>query len=464
VRAVVEQVADQRTLQADLLSRLRGQDHVHGMPAENAKDVSEALVESSAETATECSAVDMLLVVELCSSCRFRDFARLARLADRFLPDVPLMSTEVLLRLGTAYAALGALNAPLFDAVARALLVAWHPDHMKEPPRVADLAEVARAFAAQRLRHEELLDRLAALLVVTEASPDDALSLLRSHALLRADSGLGDLWSALEQQAAPGGFATLGHIGRASGLCHALLLSRRADSRLEDLCELLEALAGPLLGAEPAYWTSGEGRALHNRCVLLRSAMRYLYRDTYSTMSLAVKAAFRRIHRMELPERERRPMVHFVKKLSRSLEKLRIGHHCMVERGPFVLDIVERDRKVVWECNHFDKFYAGTNEKIAAASLQERIVKMMGYRVVQIPHWQWNKVRHKRQRLEYVRMSRYYAIKDRREFSPSDEPSEDVVSSAFDNLGEYFFRKDRPSAPFSWFQPRYDASNRLPQV
>ena len=27
-----------------------------------------------------------------------------------------------------------------------------------------------------------------------------------------------------------------------------------------------------------------------------------------------------------------------------------------------------------------------------------------------------------------------------------------------DYLGEYFFKKDRPSSPWSWFQPRYDAS------
>lgn len=53
--------------------------------------------------------------------------------------------------------------------------------------------------------------------------------------------------------------------------------------------------------------------------------------------------------------------------------------------------------------------------------LQERIVKAMGYRVVQVPHWHWNKIRHRKQRIEYIRMSRYYALKDRREMVPRDE-------------------------------------------
>ena len=30
--------------------------------------------------------------------------------------------------------------------------------------------------------------------------------------------------------------------------------------------------------------------------------------------------------------------------------------------------------------------------------------------VVQVPHWHWNKIRHKKQRTEYIRMSRYLAL------------------------------------------------------
>merc|ERR1712232_188446 len=157
-------------------------------------------------------------------------------------------------------------------------------------------------------------------------------------------------------------------------------------------------------------------------------------------------------------------MVNFIRKLSAVLTKMKVGHLCNVDRGPFILDIVERDRKLVYECNHFDRFYVGTTEKIASMCLQERIVKAMGYRVVQIPHWQWNKIKHRRQRAEYMRMSRYYAIKDRRDFAPRDEELTDVAVNELDHLGEYFFQKERPTSAWSWFQPRYDASLRLPST
>eukprot|EP00438_Fugacium_kawagutii_P016252 Skav226615 [mRNA] locus=scaffold2041:222073:223294:- [translate_table: standard] len=104
--------------------------------------------------------------------------------------------------------------------------------------------------------------------------------------------------------------------------------------------------------------------------------------------------------------------------------------------------------------------------------LQERIVKAMGYRVVQVPHWHWNKIRHRKQRIEYIRMSRYYALKDRREMVPRDEELQelqgaagreefwalevqDVAVNELDFLGEYFFRKDMPQTHFAWFQPRF---------
>ena len=103
-------------------------------------------------------------------------------------------------------------------------------------------------------------------------------------------------------------------------------------------------------------------------------------------------------------------------------------------------------------------------DKIATMCLQERLVKAMGYRIVQVPHWQWNKLKWKRQRVEYVRMSRYYAIKDRRELAPRDEEPHDVANNTLDHLGEYFFQKDAPASSWSWFQPRYDASRRLPGV
>jgi len=247
-----------------------------------------------------------------------------------------------------------------------------------------------------------------------------------------------------------------------SELAYVLFLSQRAGGRLGDVSELLAAAAPQILAAEDASWATAEGAALHRRLLLLRSALRYLHREAYRALPGEAAAALRRVHRAEPARREPRPLVSFTRKLSGVLTKMKIGHMCNAERGPLVLDIVERDRKVVYECNHFDRFYSGTIDKIASMCLQERIVKAMGYRVVQVPHWQWNRIKHRRQRVEYLRMSRYYAIKDRREFAPRDEPPQDVATSEFDHLGEYFFRKEQPSSAWSWFQPQYDYKKRLP--
>lgn len=269
-----------------------------------------------------------------------------------------------------------------------------------------------------------------------------------------------DLLTLLEQRALEPGLSLLGP-SPLSQICQCLFLCGHSGARLQDIAAMLDAMSGAVLSAERSSWLIGEGPALLRRLLLLRSAMRYLHRDAYQDLSANAKSAFRLVHRLEPPTREPRPIVSFVKKLSHVLQKIKVGHLCNAERGAFMLDVVERDRKLVYECNHFDRFYTGTTEKIASHCLQERVVKAMGYRVVQIPHWQWNKVRHKKQRTEYIRMSRYYAIKDRREHAPRDEAPNDVASNQFDYLGEYFFRKERPSASWSWFQPRYDASKRV---
>lgn len=439
---------------------------------------------------------DLVLTAELCRDERVRDYVLMAQLAERLVPQVPAASTPLLVRIGSAYASLGVLHSPIFFALAKALLQAWaRPQGAagsgSGPVPVAELTEVARCFAAQRMRHEELFGRLSELLRAaggaTAATPAEALSLLHSYAFLRLggsgapplfsagseeplmgglmESELGeDLWSALEAQVLQPSAKERG-ADAVSELCYILLLARRSSSRVEDIANMLEQVAPELLAMPPEQWFSEPRRAaMHRRVLLLRSAVRYLHPEAYKELPLKVREVFRRAHRMDRPLAEPRPTTSFTRKLSAALTKLRIGNSVNVEKGPFILDVMERDRKVVYECNHFDRFYVMSTEKIATMSLQERIIKAMGFRVVQVPHWQWSRIKHRRQRAEYIRMSRYYAIKDRREFVARDEPPEDVAVNEFDYLGEYFFRKDRPMSHWSWFQPRYEAALRLPQI
>jgi hypothetical protein len=358
---------------------------------------------------------------------------------------------------------MGALNVPLFEAIAVELMNQTLKDASSAAP-VSQLTEIARCFALQRMRHkplfEQLLQHLDAQGGAPAASPTEALSLLRSISSLRLDREFG-LWHGLEQQVVSSGVGNLAPLV-AANLCHALFVSRQDAERLDFVLELLHVVASHITSAEDAYWSSQDGQRLHHRALLLRSALRYLHQTEYKSLPVDVASALRLMHRKDLPLQEVKPSVNFVRKLSHVLTKLKIGHLCNADRGPLVFDVVERDRKLVYECNHFDRFYAGTVEKIAERCLQERIVKAMGYRVVQIPHWQWNKLHRLRQRTEYIRMSRYYAIKDRREISLRDEVPGDVAVSDMDYMGEYFFRKESPSSSWSWFSPRYDAKRRLP--
>mmetsp|Transcript_86349 Transcript_86349/g.219948 ORF Transcript_86349/g.219948 Transcript_86349/m.219948 type:complete len:513 (-) Transcript_86349:77-1615(-) len=465
LRALLQQVAHEGKAEEPLLQRLRGGPVAASSTPKDGVGTTEgeAAPEDEAVKFVECGADELVLTAEVCASRRFRDFVLLGALATRLAPEMQKASPDVLRRTGTAFASLGVLNAPLFQALAGAWLETWAAGG--EVPKMALLAEVARSFSSQRMRHELFFDRLAAHLATNgakAATPAEALSILHSHASLRLGTELGDdLWGELEAQASSEGLANMG-VGPLSDLCYVLVLSRRADTRQEELCEMLEVLVGPVLGAKEEFWASGAGYALHNRMLLLRSVTRYLYKESYRALPDKVVHAFRKVHRMELPRKIAKPTVSFTRKLSEVLRKMKVGHIVNAESGPFVFDLVERDRKIVYECLHFDRFYAGTVDKVETMCLQERVVKAMGYRVIQVPHWQWNKIKHRRQRSEYLRMSRYYAIKDSRELSPRDEVPEDVALNAFDYMGEYFFKKEQPASSWSWFQPRYDAKRRLP--
>ncbi|CAK9037990.1 unnamed protein product [Durusdinium trenchii] len=477
LQALVRQAAMSGHLEESALKQLHGES-----PVERAQDLPEVVktpgtsegdgelvaedalepVESSGSDTSKllpCDFTDFVSIADLCRSEGLRNFVALGQLADRMVKELAkpdLAQADELLRLASTFATLGVLHPPLFASLTKSLLSLWKDKDSSAT--ASQVARLARACAAQRFRHEELFGRMANLLRtrLSALSSQEALSLLFSHASLRLAPPYGELdegmWQALEKHAMSEDISP----EAALKLCHALFLSRRVDEKsVPQVVELLSSAAEKLQQRPLSL-------GLHRRVLLLRSAVRYLHREAYKELPKEVHDLFRKAHRMEAPMNVKQPVL-FVRKLSHCLTKLKIGHIVMAERGPFTFDLVERDRKVVYECNHFDRFYANSTEKIASASLQERIVKAMGYRVVQVPHWQWNRIKHRRQRMEYIRMSRYYALKDRREWAPRDEELQDVAVNELDYLGEYFFRKEMPNTHWAWFQPRYDASKRIPE-
>lgn len=481
VKELLQQIAEVGRLKASLLQHLRGQaSQDSDLAGDGETTVAVASTDGTEEHEPEeeeeetCYLEDFLLTAELCSATRFRDFVLLSQLGDKLAAEVASAGSEVLMRVSTSFSSLGVLHPPLFTALAKALLQVLPSSHHGSEDSLGlsgQLVRLARAFAAQRHRHEELFGRIAQTLRLSglkDLSSEEALSLLHSHAFLRLagphlqDGELGKLWGQLQDHVLAPGADALGP-EPLTELCYVLFLARRVDQEtgLPLVCCMLEQATPALLRIPAASWTTKP--ALHQRLLLLRSALRYLHREAYASLPVDTQQLLRRVHRMESPPRDLRPIVAFTRKLSTVLRKLKIGHIVNAERGPFVLDVVERDRKLVYECNHFDRFYVNSIEKIASLCLQERILKAMGYKVIQVPHWQWNRIKHRRQRMEYIRMSRYYAVKDARELAPRDEQPQDVAVNDFDFLGEYFFRKDLPRSSWSWFQPRYDASKRLAQ-
>mmetsp|Transcript_19126 Transcript_19126/g.41215 ORF Transcript_19126/g.41215 Transcript_19126/m.41215 type:complete len:542 (-) Transcript_19126:165-1790(-) len=470
LQSLLQQVAQEGKLEEALSQRLRGVAAAAAAKKEE-KEEEEEEEEGGAEdesvgtsSLVKCERDDLLLTAEVCSAQKLKDYVLLSALGQRLLPEVEKAPKEMLLRTGSAFASLGVLHPELFQALAKGWLHLWNGD--AAPESIGELAEVASSFSKQRVRHEELLDKLGERLELaggaSKATPQEALSLMHSFAFLRLSSSLGETWKELEKKVMDQGLGKLS-LPELSELCYIFVLSRESDSRQDELCEMLKVLAGHVLNASPEYWKSPEGATVHKRVMLLRSVMRYMYKDAYKTqVPDSVVHAFRKLHRMERPNTTIKPAVNFTRKLSTILRKMRIGHIVNAEAGPFTFDIVERDRKLVYECLHFDRYYAGTIEKIETMCLQERVVKAMGYRIVSIPHWQWNKIKHRRQRAEYLRMSRYYAIKDNRELMPRDDVPFDTALNPFDFMGEFFFKKERPSSAWSWFQPRYDYRRRLP--
>ncbi|KAF4695743.1 hypothetical protein FOZ62_022981, partial [Perkinsus olseni] len=179
-----------------------------------------------------------------------------------------------------------------------------------------------------------------------------------------------------------------------------------------------------------------------------------------------------------------------ITQLSLILRKLKVAHFVRARRGPFTFDILERDRRLIWECNNFDRYYGGfcqlhvegslglvllggvvrlgfcpecslhrsSFDKLAPRRLEERILKAMGYKIVQVPFWHWRRVTLKSRRIDMIRMSRFIALRDFRERhmaqGDADQYSDPTKfnarecaldSNSFQYIGENFFKAQKPS-------------------
>eukprot|EP00375_Theileria_parva_P003208 XP_765889.1 hypothetical protein [Theileria parva strain Muguga] len=106
----------------------------------------------------------------------------------------------------------------------------------------------------------------------------------------------------------------------------------------------------------------------------------------------------------------------FTDKVSEHLRRMRIRCETNVYKNGVLLDILESDQNLVWLCNSYHRFYATTFNMTANSKLLTKLIKAFGYKVSIINYYQWGRMKCKRTRFTFLRMARYYALKDRREY------------------------------------------------
>ncbi|CDR95764.1 hypothetical protein, conserved [Babesia bigemina] len=102
--------------------------------------------------------------------------------------------------------------------------------------------------------------------------------------------------------------------------------------------------------------------------------------------------------------------------VSEHLTKLRIRHETGIYANGVLLDIMEKDRNVVWLCNSYHRFYAASFDPTAESKAMERLIRAFGFKTCPINYYQWGRLKAKRTRFAYLRMARYYALHDQREY------------------------------------------------
>ncbi|XP_026192434.1 uncharacterized protein LOC34622509 [Cyclospora cayetanensis] len=369
------------------------------------------------------------LLLEGCFAAGMREFSvvsGLLNIARTAVAESPESLLQQLPRLSRAVRSLAFLHFDFFRDAEIAVA-------QTGPSRVAslwsgrDLCSVVEAFAQQRMPSAALVT--TAEFVLQQQQPllplATAARLLLACAQLdvQVESVLQPLQERLQQLLE--GQLQQRELGRVEALAlgsaaeAALLLYHHPQCFQQErwmtlLLSCVERVAAFAAEQQEAFWIFPSNARLHRQLLLCRLALRTLSRHSYEHLDVETRRALRQLQRVELTHTPRPPTV-FVQKFSAILSKLRIAHQAYAMRGILCFDILERDRKLAWSCDGADRFYVHTNSKTATVRLHEKITRGLGIRMAHCAYWQWNKMKARRTRIEFVRMSRYYALQDRRE-------------------------------------------------
>jgi hypothetical protein len=211
-----------------------------------------------------------------------------------------------------------------------------------------------------------------------------------------------------------------------------------------------------------------QNTSIMNKLRTIRNAVYFLHRDTiYDQLSDPLKSwlsctdldadqCSRSLVETRRPCRQ-------IKQISDVLMSENVSHSVNTKVGAYKVDILERDRKIVWEFDSRDRFYTDHNQKTQASyyALKSRVLKAMGYQVIHIPYWQWDKMRNAKLQKDYCRTSRFLALSDLREknvlhadprkFTLSEISTTSAAIGGFHN--EEIYRKQQPKQAWVWNKP-----------
>ncbi|XP_954374.1 uncharacterized protein TA21070 [Theileria annulata] len=143
------------------------------------------------------------------------------------------------------------------------------------------------------------------------------------------------------------------------------------------------------------------------------SYIKCLHKDLYNSLPETDKAKLMEIL-LKYNETKRFKSSIFTDKVSEHLRRMRIRCETNVYKNGVLLDILESDQNLVWLCNSYHRFYATTFNMTANSKLLTKLIKAFGYKVSVINYYQWGRMKCKRTRFAFLRMARYYTLKDRR--------------------------------------------------
>ncbi|KJP85037.1 hypothetical protein AK88_04258 [Plasmodium fragile] len=186
--------------------------------------------------------------------------------------------------------------------------------------------------------------------------------------------------------------------------------------------KLLLQLHEELKDEEKILLLEKENKKVLQMITIVRTYLRYKKRRLYDNLPKGVKRVLKKLQSLYADEEySKRKDRKFVQKVSWHLIKLRIPHVKNGNKGGIPLDILEKNKKLVWMCFSYHQYYIRTIDLTAETLLQMDLLKAMNYKIAKVHYYQFSRMKARRTRFEYIRMCRYYTLRDRRNYDDEFE-------------------------------------------